>query len=169
MIGFLSAALLYPLYLALRLRKRKMQDLAANLAVYAYPVATVVAGILILSIDGLRLRVLGGGVTASSNEARSVQWHMGIPMVLHNPIGHGIGMAGQTLGFRAANGMLTIDTYYLSVLLELGVVGFIVYFGMFLYAAAMAGLTAYSDTTDDRELKLLAPAMIALLSFGCCA
>jgi len=62
--------------------------------------------------------------------------------------------------------MLTIDTYYLTVALEYGVLGFILYFGAFLFA--VGGATRYVLAPFDRrnrEAGFLLPAGICLINF----
>ncbi len=43
--------------------------------------------------------------------------------IISRPWGYGIGQGGITLGFASPSGVLTIDSYFLSVLLEFGMSG----------------------------------------------
>ena len=91
---------------------------------------------------------------------------MGWQKLLQWPFGYGIGQAAPTLGFgKDIGGMITIDTYYLSIVLEYGVVGFIVYYGMFaiaIYEGIRRSLFAHSDN-EDRAFLL--PITVSLITF----
>src|SRR3569833_3291834 len=82
------------------------------------------------------------------------------------PFGYGIGMGGETLGFgRELSGMITIDTYYLSVLLEYGVIGFIVYYGMFAIAIYNGGLKSLFSKTLSEDKSFVLPITVSLITF----
>jgi O-antigen ligase len=82
-----------------------------------------------------------------------------------NPIGYGIGMGAERLGFTNLAGVLTIDTYYLLIALEYGLLGFVVYYGMLLTGVGKAGLALFNANEPDREALLLAPLAIAIVVF----
>lgn len=63
-------------------------------------------------------------VSAGSSQARIVQWAKGLPEFVQNPIGYGYGESAIVLQYFSSN-RLTIDTYWLSVLLETGLIGFL--------------------------------------------
>ncbi len=130
-----------------------------------YPVIGVVILASTFLIGHLHAVVWGNGYEQASNQSRIDQLHAGIPMVLSRPWGHGIGMAASTLGYTNADDVLTIDTYYLSVALEYGLVGFVVYFGMFILAIWYAGKYAALHSYRDREYSFLVPATISLVIF----
>ncbi len=118
-----------------------------------------------LVIGHLRRAVWGGGETESSTISRTVQYHMGIPLVLKRPIGYGIGQAGNVLQYHEPNGLLTIDTYYLQIALEYGVLGFIAFYGLILSGFIGAGRCAFRDPGKDRECSFLAAIGASLLAF----
>lgn len=61
--------------------------------------------------------------------------------------------------------MITIDTYYLSVALEYGVLGFIVFYGMLAIAIYEASRRAlFSDLENDTRSFLL-PIAVSLVTF----
>ncbi len=144
-----------------RTHKRGLLGPAIVLAYPAIFAAAVAASFIVPRIRG---EVWGTGAQASSNEARLEQWAMGFPKFLSNPLGHGPGQAAEVLGFANGAGIVTIDTYYLSVLLDLGIVGFIVYFGLFLRTAWVGAATVINEKPSD-ELKLLMPLSVALINF----
>ena len=89
---------------------------------------------------------------------------MGIQKFLEWPFGYGIGQGAPCLGFGGDTGMITIDTYYLSILLEYGIAGFIVYYGMFAIAIYEAGRRAFCRSeTEDKSFLL--PIAVSLFVF----
>jgi hypothetical protein len=164
LIGYISSVALYVLFAALRHWMQRRESLIAPAVLMVYPAA--MTGFLALSLLWRRLEVMvwGGGAAEPSTEARHEMVRMGMPMIMHNPIGHGIGQAAVTLGYIAPGlDLLTIDSYFLSVGLEFGVVGFIVYFGMFLWSATRAGVTSLQ--TRDADVLFLSSAAIAIVNF----
>ena len=115
-------------------------------------------------ITRLRNEFWGTGEQQYSTQSRLDQWAVGLPKVLQNPIGTGIGQGGQTLGWTNLAGTLTIDSYWLSVLLEIGVVGFLVFYGLMLRAAFTAARVAVTHSGKP-EIDLLLPISVALLNF----
>jgi O-antigen ligase len=131
----------------------------------AYPVvlAAVVAGTFF--IRRLRDLVWGSGSGQSSTDARADQWTAGIPKILEQPWGHGLGRGGSTLGWSSGEGALeSIDSYYLSLLLELGLAGFVVFIALLVSALFYAIPEALR--ARDRETSMLVPLVIALLNFA---
>jgi hypothetical protein len=134
--------------------------------VYGYPVIFGIIGLAVEFVGRLHKAVLGGGAAQPSTLARITQWKMGIPLILHRPIGYGVGRGGETLGYFDPSGQLTIDSYYLVILLEYGVIGFAVYYGMLAAAAAFSIRWGIGQQDgDDPEITLLIPAGIAISAF----
>lgn len=130
-----------------------------------YPVIGCVVLAATFFIGHLHAVVWGNGYQAASNQSRVDQIRMGLPMVLHRPWGYGIGRAAETVGYTNSEGFLTLDTYWLSIALEYGVIGFIIYYGMFVLAIWDAGRTALRAPRSDREAGFLVPAAISLCIF----
>lgn len=163
MLGLLLSGLLYLLVWA-SLRWRDVKgSLFGPAVVVSYPLvfAAFVVGTFVL--PPLTAMVWGGGAEAASNQSRRDQWTMGIPHIVTNPIGHGIAQSGTTLNFRSPSGVITVDSFYLTLLLEVGLVGFVAFVGAFLCGIYYAGLTAIRS--DDDETRLLMPLAIALFNF----
>jgi O-antigen ligase len=118
-----------------------------------------------LVIGRIRNVVWGNGAQQASNDARVEQYASGMPMVWSHPWGHGIGTGGETLGFFAPSGLLTIDTYYLAVALEYGVLGFIIYYGMFAIGVAYAAVYAILARNRSGDYLLFLPISLALVNF----
>lgn len=93
-------------------------------------IAALVLGLYFIS------DILVGKTTRELNSAlvRLEMWSDGIKMALEQPVfGYGQDMAAVTLGFVEGDGNITIDSYYLSVLLETGFIGFLCYLFLILY------------------------------------
>ena len=164
-IGVLIGLALYSLYWGLRRWRHDKQSLIGPAVIMCYPIAAVGGVISTFVIGRIRSAVWGGGETTSSTLGRKIQYQMGIPKVFSNPLGHGIDRAGEILGFREPSGLLTIDTYYLAIALNYGIIGFLVFYAMILYSIYSAGRTAIYAESKDPEISFLAPASIALAAF----
>jgi hypothetical protein len=165
MSGLIISTILYVLYWSYIQWRLHPQRLIGPFMLFSYPALAAVVGLAILFVGRIRIFVLGGGALSASTLARQVQMKMGIPKVLSHPFGHGIATAGQALGYYDPSGKLTIDSYYLSVALEFGFLGLIIYYGMFLWAIYTAGRhVALASPTHD-ETSLIAPVAIALTNF----
>jgi hypothetical protein len=165
MVGIGLAVAIYGLVWALLRRRRHPGDLLASAITYAYPAFSVIGLLAILFVGRLHKMFLGGGAQTSSTEARITQWHMGIPLIIRNPFGYGIGRGAETLGYFDPGGTLTIDSYYLLILLEYGVVGFIVYYGMFAVAIVTGLHWGIKLSEQESEESLLIPSAIAMAAF----
>lgn len=165
LVGFFTSFLIYLLMWALIDWRRHKGNLIAPTIVFAYPVIVAAAFASTIFVGRIREKVWGSGQYAASNEGRAAQFAEGIPMVLRNPIGHGVGQGAETLGNTNPAGTLTIDTYYLLIGLEYGVIGFLAYYGMFVIATIRAGKLALALPEGDREVSLLVPLTVALTNF----
>ena len=162
-VGFFLSFLLYLLaWGAMRWRNRP-DSIAGPVIVLTYP--AIFCAFMTASFFVRRLRVMmwGGGAQQASSDARKGQIAKGVPQVLSHPWGYGIGQGSDTLNYRNLAGVPSIDTYYLSVALEYGIIGFLVYYGMFLTAVAIGGRNALDAKSD--ETRLLVPLVISLLIF----
>jgi hypothetical protein len=166
MIGFLLTLLAYGLAWGAIRWRRVRGGLLGPAVVWAYPTFVVLFYTATLFIGRLHRMVWGGGETAASTDARRVQYQMGWPKILSHPWGYGIGRGAINLGYLEPNGFLSIDTYYLAVALDYGVLGFILYYGAFLFAiggAAKSVLVPFDQR--NREAGFLLPAGICLINF----
>ncbi|WP_156361718.1 O-antigen ligase family protein [Sphingomonas sp. Leaf343] len=162
-IGFIVALLLYALYWSFTYWRTNRQSIFAAALMLAYPAGLVAFITLAFAWRRLERLILGGGAQQASTDSRKDQYAMGWRILKHNPIGHGIGEAATTLGYRVQDGTLTIDTYYLAVALEYGVLGFVIYYAMFLFGIARAA--SLGMKTKDPEIVFIVPTCIALVNF----
>lgn len=153
-----------------RYRSNKTDVIGAALT-YGYPALVAIAAFLIVSVDALRVRVLGGGGSQISNDARQMQFEMAPPVIMRSPIfGHGGGRGAEALGFHTPGGELTIDTYILSVALDYGILGFLLFYGAILYVGIRVGMFVLnqenpSEDQESQELDYLFPLVVMLFQF----
>ena len=164
-VGMLVALLLYVLLWGAQRWRRIKNDLLGPLVVLAYPVFSICLIGLTFASRRLEIMVWGSQATEGSNQARHEQIAMGIPKILHNPLGYGPGRAAETLSWYSGS-FLSIDNYLLAIALEYGVIGFLVYFGMIVYMIyAILKFVLTANYPKDEEFSLLIPIGVALSAF----
>lgn len=161
-VAFFASFLLYFLLWALKKWMQQRRDLFAPLFVIAYP--ALASGFYILTLVWTRLSnmVWGGGAQSGSSEARTEQYELGIPKILAWPFGFGPAQAGGVLGYHNLAGKLTIDTYYLSIALDYGILGFLVYFGLIFCGVGNAVRYGLASRSEDADLLLPAAVMLTV-------
>lgn len=162
-IGFFASIFIYTLIWGVRRWQRDRHGLIAPAVVIAYPV--IISAFFALTLIWRRLEVMvwGGGPQQASNEARRLQWTGAMRELKEWPFGSGLGNAGELVGYVDAAGRLSLDSYFITILLDFGILGAAAFFGMFLMAifkAAKVGLE-----TDDEETALMIPLGIMLMVF----
>jgi hypothetical protein len=163
--GFLLAIILYVgVYAGFRWRHSK-GSIFSPAIVLSYPLIFSAFVASTFLVRRMELLVWGGGATKASTEARETQMTEGLQLLFKNPFGTGIGRGAEALGFRSPTGILTIDTYYILIALEYGVIGFFVYYTMFVWAGSKAYLRLFFGGPLDGEGKYLIPISIALTNF----
>lgn len=167
-VGLLMGGLVYLfLYGLIRLR-RDRTDLIGPAIAYGYAASLAALYVLIMSVDGLRIRVFGSSTAQSSNDAREIQFDMAPPVILQSPIvGHGPGRGAEALGFTTPGGLVTIDSYLLSIVLDYGVLGFLLFYGMLVAALAMTfrlALNIAGQPAEDRREASFALPLCAMIA-----
>lgn len=161
-VGGMMSVMLYLLaWSSMRWRANEKSLLAPALTL-VFPTLFVSFIVGTFTIGRLRAIVWGSGAQTASTESRSEMYRMGLPMVAKNPFGHGLGEGAITLGFYNGD-TLTIDTYYLAIALEIGIAGFLVFYGLFLIAIWRSCQAILK--TVNQELLFLVPITIALINF----
>jgi hypothetical protein len=153
--GFVSAGMRW---------KNDRRSFLSPLITLAYPVFMALVVLSSFFVSAVRRIIWTGGGAAYSNDARKIQFAMGMPKVYAHPWGYGIGRAAETLGF-APFGFVTIDSYYLTILLEFGFIGFIIFYGMFLIGSYKAMRVTLTYKGPDQEMQFLKPLVISLVAF----
>ncbi|WP_176592696.1 O-antigen ligase [Sphingobium sp. EM0848] len=162
-VGFALSFLFYLFFWGYRRRATHGDSLIGTAVLFAYPALLVAFMASTMFVPRVSAMVWGNGAQQASNEARQEQYRAGIPMVVKQPWGYGMGRGSVRLGFFSPAGINTIDTYVLAVALEVGIPGLICYFGM-VGGAIYAGARAVQNARD-RETQLLIPLIIALANF----
>ena len=162
-LGFFLSFLLYIVIWALRRWRNDPRSILGPAVALAYP--AILGGFIGASLLNLRLyrMIWGGGQYTFSTDARREQIRLGLPKLLHEPLGHGFGQAAQVLQYYNPGGTLTIDNYWLAIALNYGVLGFFVYYGMFAIGIFYAAKSLFRS--DEHEISFLLPAAIALANF----
>ncbi len=164
-IAFIGTHGLYLLLWSLR-RVRQKRDYLVNSAVLTiYPLVTLIFFIALAASPRLQSSILGGhGQSQFSNEGRAAQWRMSRDKILHRPIGgYGLGQSGNALGFRNPDGTLTVDSYFLTLLMDLGIPGLIAYVGIFMLTIFEAIKVYVYD--KSQQARLAAPLAVCLAVF----
>ena len=161
-LGYFLSCLFYLFIHGLMKWQGERRSLVGPAIVIAYPV--MFAGFLLSTffVQRLSRMVWGGGAASYSTQARIDQWDRGLELIAANPLGYGIGQGGNILGYVNQAGVGTIDSYFLLILLEYGVTGFLLFFGLFLVGIWQAGRALLEARVTSWETSLLAPLVISL-------
>ena len=163
--GFMVSVVAYVgLWAAVRWRRHTRSVFAPALTI-GYPIIFALFIASTLYVGRIRKLVWGGGEHQPSTDARALQYERGFEIVERNPFGHGIGRAAETLQYRGSGDVLTIDTYYLSVALEYGVLGVAIFYGLLIATVVRGSWRAFSAPTITRETYLLIPLSVSILVF----
>lgn len=162
-VGFCMSFLLFLLAWAVMRWARVKGSIFGPAVTLAYPAVFIAFITSTFFVGRIRALVWGTGAQSFSTDAREEQIAAGIPMILSRPWGYGIGRGAEQLGFTNLEGALTIDTYYLLVGLEFGVLGFLLYFGMFIAQMWYAAVALPKIRT--MEHLLIVPLTITLMNF----
>ena len=165
LLGFFLCTMLYLLLWALRLQRKSPGNLIAPTVIVAYPALFGAFIVASLFIGRIKAKVWGTGQYDDSNQARIDQWHMGIPKIITHPLGHGIGTGAEALGYTNLGGALTIDSYYLSVAMEYGIVGFAAFFAIFVVAIIYGSKYIMQIDEEDRDIAFLLPLTVTVVAF----
>lgn len=163
-VAFMGGILLYGLLFGWSRWLKHKDSLIGPAISLTYP--AVLSAFIVLSIFWRRLEriIWGGGAEAASTEGRRVQWEIGKGLFAQNPLGHGIGQGASTLGYIAPGfDIYTIDSYYLSILLEFGAQGAVIYAGLFGLAIGLAAWRGVNSRNP--EVSWLEPAAVSLSMF----
>jgi hypothetical protein len=163
-VGYFITVVAYPVLWAVY-HWRRGKNLFVSAIVYLSPALVAIALVALFTIDGIRMRVFGGGALQVSTQARYDQLDMGIPKILSHPWGYGIGRGAQVLGFYTPGGQLTVDSYWLLLALDYGVIGLGIWLALFCSGIAYAGRGIFLSTGQGREKALFLPIGVALLNY----
>ncbi len=129
----------------------------------SYPIVAVGFLVSTFFVGRLRNMVWGTGAQSFSTMAREAQWDGGIPKLLAQPWGYGMGQGGQVLNYRNPAGALTIDSHYLAALLDFGIVTFIIYAMIFVTCLLYGAYYLFKANTTEH--LLIIPCLILVSIF----
>lgn len=111
-----------------------------------------------------QMYTFGGQQHAASDETRDMQWANAWRQLAKNPIGIGAGNSVNTVGVEKPGKInLVVDSLYINVLVDVGYIGFVCFFGFFLRIAWL-GLQVYVRAKSTIE-EQAGSAAIGLISF----
>lgn len=166
LIGFILGPTLYLAFWAIVQWRKNRGSLLGPAIALAYPAIFCAIFASTFVVGRIRMKVWGNGTQTASTQGRIEQYQEGIPKVLSHPQGYGIGMATEILGRKNPAGVPTIDTYYLLIALDYGILGFIAYYGMVLWSIYNAGKHAFlSAGRPGRDYGIFIPIAISLTTF----
>lgn len=165
MVGTIVVFLVLMTIYIIRIWKTDKRGMYGPLALMMLPLALTLFAAAFVASPRLQTMTIGGGQHQSSNDGRYEQARMAMPRVIERPLfGHGIGQGAEALGYRNLAGTLTIDSYFLNIILEVGIVGFIAYFGMIL-TVIWSGAKAYLDPRAGPNERMGGPLALSLIAY----
>jgi hypothetical protein len=163
-VGFFASFIIFAGLYGVRRWVKTRGDIIGPAIVLFYPFATALFFVATMVSHRLGGVIWGNGSQAASTEGRKVQWAVGWPKIGAWPFGHGMGSSGDVLGVYNQAGVLTIDSYYLVVLLDYGVLGFLAWLGMIIGSALQAAKWGFArDDEETRMLPIMATFMLVFL------
>jgi len=128
-VSFIVATAAFAGLWVLRTAKFNRHSLLPSAGIVMFGSGFCALALLIMFWGRAHNMVLGGGEAAASNEARFEQWRLAWPHILSNPVtGHGFDLGASVVGYFNPGGVLTIDSYVLSLLVETGAPGLVFFF-----------------------------------------
>lgn len=130
-----------------------------------FSIVALIFALIMLAGVATELVVGRNAAEAGSSMTRVIMLERGASRVLESPIvGHGPGLAAYKLGFLPGLGTLTIDNYYLSVAIDTGLIGLILFLGLLLYPIVKGFFT--SQPLLGRDGARISVIVAALLGFS---
>ena len=165
LIGCFLTFMVYGLFWGLLKWRRDKAGLIGPALVISYPVLFVAGFASTFFIHRLKAKFWGNGIQAYSDNARKEQWALAIPKILSHPQGHGGGTSGTVLQWRAPGGDLSVDSYFITILLDYGFIGFFIFYGLVALAIYYATKWTLHDRRDSPDFAFFAPIAIFFTNF----
>lgn len=102
-----------------------------------------------------------------SSTARIMQYKLGMPKIEKQPlVGYGVGYGNTQVGFRASAGRTSVDSYYLTMALDSGVPGVLLFIASFIGFIVMGLRLSFVETDPGPRLmaRVLAVSLIGVLA-----
>ena len=163
-VGFVISHFSYGLFWAVRRWRRHRDSIVGPALALAYPALIGVFIVAALTVQRIRVRILGDGRHQYSNDARWAQFWDTWPELAKSPLfGFGPGQGAGRLNYTNPGGTLTIDSYFLSIALDYGVIGFLLYYGMTVTGLIKAARIAATSRSVESEIAV--PVALCLTIF----
>lgn len=147
------------------LQRHRHHSLLGMAVVMSYPALFTVGVAASFVVGRIRAKVWGTGQYNDSTAARVEQLNAAIPESITHPIGHGLGMGAEAVGYVTPGGLLSIDSYLIAITMELGYIGLIAFVTFFLYLSLKSFFAVIRSQDETSELTLLLPAAITMSVF----
>ncbi len=159
-VVFLAAGAAY----VIRQKHVNPRSMAGLFLVLMLPFGLAAFGVAYVSSPRLQAMTIGGHQHEASTDARREQVRMAIPKVAARPLfGYGVGVSGEALGYRNLAGIITVDSYLVTLVMEVGLVGFLAYIAMIIIAI-WQGFAIYLRAREG-PATLAGPIATSLLAF----
>ncbi|MFN3514876.1 MAG: O-antigen ligase family protein [Phenylobacterium sp.] len=165
MVGFFLSILFSLLFWGATNWWKDRRSLFGPAVVLSYPL--MFCGFIVASffVGRLRNMVWGNAAHQPSNEGRMMQYELGFSKFLKNPFGYGVGQGAETLGVYNRAGVMTIDTYYILILLEYGLIGFLAFYLMWVMGIFQGVKSLRQPQAYTSNNSYAVPAIISLINF----
>lgn len=165
-IGCITALILFPALWGLKTLKSDKSSLLAPAIVLGIPAAGFVFFLASFFIGRVGKMIWGSSEQTLSTQTRYDQLHSAIPKIMSHPWGYGLDKGAEVLNYRLESGFLTIDSYYLTLALDLGVAGFVTFVCMLLGTIYVLLNAILRAEQIDRELTLMGVVLIVVTQFA---
>lgn len=162
-VGFCLSILLFAIAWAVLRWMKVRGSLLGPAITIAYPAVFMGFIAATFLVGRLRAKVWGTGAHSFSTHAREEQWALGMPMIFDRPWGYGMGQGAAKLGYVDSGGVFSIDSYFLLVGLDVGVLGFLAFLGIFV--PQLMYVVKYLPKIRTMEHLLIIPLTISIANF----
>lgn len=164
-VGWLVAHAFYVCIWAFRRWRFVKGDILAPALSLMFPIGAFLFFIGMFTVDAIKYRTIGGGSTGLSDTGREQQFAMFWPKLFENPIGYGAGQSGIKLGFTTAEGVYTVDSFFITIGIDYGILGLTTFFGALVYATYALTRVSFTRnfTVRDDPLPIATMLLVALV------
>lgn len=165
LVGTLSGYMLFLLLWSFDFWRTNRGNLIGPALVLAFPAGAAVLGFGMAFVGRINALFFGTGMQIYSTQARMDQFAKMPGVLMARPIfGYGPGNGGAALDYRQPGGLLTVDSYIITALLDYGIIGGLAFFGIMIGGAITATKIA-TRTDNPYRFEAMAAAAAVLTYF----